>query len=431
MIYILVIIFVITFAFYYTMTRSFTSPFSLLLLSFIMASTIIMSNIENWQVTINPKFSFYISLAIIAFAAGCIIADLLCGHYIVGSGCKCILPADIEKTSYSKLLFVFAPTILTVLFVFMSIRMGRGVITNGSVFRAIYEASATNSSSFLFHQLREIVVAIAEVSVIKSLKYKYLEKTRIPLLMFVPVVCFGICTMFSTDRNIFLRFIIYALCIWIFFKSSTSEKGVHSTNKDILKKTCFVLITAVAFFYFLGKIKNYTSNLERMIGIYGGSGLYNFNLSIDKLENTDPQLGKETFSQLIGTLRIFGIDLGDGLSNRAGLDMLVFRSPNGYVYASNIYSAMAPYMTDFGAIGIIIFPLVMGFIFKSLYVAALRKGSFYFWGLYSMLIYAVVYFTIAEQFFMRFHLGLLYEIGWFSIIYFVVFGSKNSRIIIK
>ena len=108
--------------------------------------------------------------------------------------------------------------------------------------------------------------------------------------------------------------------------------------------------------------------------------------------------------------------------------MVVFRSPNGYVYASNVYSALTPYVIDFGLIGNIIFPLVLGFFFRKIYISALRKGSLYSWGIYAMLVYAIVYFPIAEQFFMRFHLGLVYEIGWFSIIYFLVFGGKKVKV---
>ena len=201
--------------------------------------------------------------------------------------------------------------------------------------------------------------------------------------------------------------------------------SLHATNMQIVKRTLLIFLAAVGCFYLLGKAKSYTSNLERMIGIYGGSGLYNFNLTLDQLENVDLQYGKETFSQLIKTLNVFGINLGDGASNEVLHEMIVFTAPNGYVYASNIYSAMGPYVVDFGYAGVIIFPFIMGLFFEFLFICAMRLGSLYLWGLYSMLIYPVVYFPIAEQFYMRLHLGLAYEIFWFSIIYYFSFGKKR------
>lgn len=429
MIYFLVILFIIGFALYYSASRSFTSPFSLMMLSFIMALTLIMCNIDNWQVRINPHFIVYILLSVAAFAIGCFVADVTAGRIVIGGGGRCILPTTrFERRGFSKVVFVVLPVLCAMLYVALAIRMALSSGLRGSLLRMIYSASAANTSSFFFHQLREIVVAIAEVSIIIVFKSAYVDHDGMPKLLVIPIICFAFCTVFSTDRNIFLRFIIYSICIWIFFKSSTSQKNIRSTNKQILKKTLLILIVAIALFYLLGKIKSYTSNLERMIGIYGGSGLYNFNLSIEKFEGWTHEHGLVTFSQLISTLKVFGINLWDSVNSVAGLGMVEFSSPNGYVYASNIYSAMAPYFMDFGVMGLVIFPFVLGLIFKKLYRSAIKKGSFYNWGIYSLLVYAVVYFTIGEQFFMRFHLGLVYELAWFSIIYFLAFGSKNFRI---
>ncbi|MEY8481656.1 O-antigen polymerase [Lachnospiraceae bacterium 48-21] len=429
MIYVILVVFILAFACYFSITRSFISPFSLLLIAFIMSLSIIVSNMENWQVEMNPRFPIYIFTAITAFAIGCMMANVISDRSVIHSGSRGVLKTNGgERLGYSKFIFFLAPAVCTVLFVFMSIDLGHSGGSGNTIFRSIYEASYENSSNFLLHQLREIVVAIAEISIMKIFVYKYENKIRIPKGLLIPSMCFAVCTLFSTDRNIFLRFIIFALCIWIFFKMSSGERSVQSTNRQILKRTVLILVIAVGLFYLLGKTKSYTSNLERTIGIYGGSGLYNFNLCLEQLENADLQYGKETFSQLIRTLQVFGIDLWDELSNRAGLGMVVFRSPNGYVYASNVYSALTPYVIDFGLIGNIIFPLVLGFFFRKIYISALRKGSLYSWGIYAMLVYAIVYFPIAEQFFMRFHLGLVYEIGWFSIIYFLVFGGKKVKV---
>ena len=377
---------------------------------------------DNWQVQINERLPIYIFTAVISFGAGCFLAVILSGSLTIKQADMAVTS---ETTEFSYFLFCGVPLACTLAFMALSIKIGRNAGNTENVFRAIYEAASENSSNFVLHQFREIIVAIAEVSVIEALAIKYLYKKKITICLIVPFACFALCTLFSTDRNIFLRFIIFSLCLWVFFKTATSSMSLHATNMQIVKRTLLIFLAAVGCFYLLGKAKSYTSNLERMIGIYGGSGLYNFNLTLDQLENVDLQYGKETFSQLIKTLNVFGINLGDGASNEVLHEMIVFTAPNGYVYASNIYSAMGPYVVDFGYAGVIIFPFIMGLFFEFLFICAMRLGSLYLWGLYSMLIYPVVYFPIAEQFYMRLHLGLAYEIFWFSIIYYFSFGKKR------
>ena len=241
----------------------------------------------------------------------------------------------------------------------------------------------------------------------------------------VPLVCYVICTMLSTDRNIFLRFVIYALSLWVFFITETSERSRAATNRDVFRKAVIIVAISTGAFYLLGKLKSYTSNFERMIGIYGGSGLYNFNLTIDRFGDYSYEYGKVTFSQLIRTLGALGFNVESYAGPSLGNEMIIGKSANGYVYASNIYSAMMPYISDFGTFGLILFPLIMGAFFGLLYSVAKAKKTEYLWGIYSLLIYAVVYFTITEQFFMRLHLGLFYELFWFTVVFSLAFGRRR------
>ncbi len=425
---VLLVIFVLLFFAHYLVTRSFASPVSLLLVSFIMALTLIVINDENWQVFIKDRFIVYIFIAVGAFSAGCFLATTMMPSVHMGKGDKCRVPDNQTAISnYSILFIVISSLLCTAVYVLIAVRIGLSNGGGGSLFRAIYVASSANTHNFVFHQFREIVVALAEVSVIVFFKSLYLFRKPIKLLI-IPIICFFACTMFATDRNIFIRFIVFVLCIWILFYSSMSGLSIVQTNKRIIRITSIVVLLAVVAFYLLGKLKSYTSNFERMVGIYGGSGLYNFNYCLDILERMTPQYGTQTFSQLIETLRIFGIDIGGSLSSNYQLGMVVFSAPNGYVYASNIYSAMAPYVMDFGIFGLILFPLVFGGVFELLYCLATDRGSYYLWGLYSMLAYAIVYFTIGDQFFMRFHLGLVYELMWYTLLYLVVVGTNRVKL---
>lgn len=386
---------------------------------------------KNWQVSINLLFVKYVLTAVASFILGCLTARLQTGRIdFVGNEIK---KADnqsgfLTHAKYSPILFFFIPVCCTCLFVILMFIQARNAGTGGNIFRTIYTSAKDNSSSFFVHQLREIVVAIAEISIMEIMVIKYANKTRVSKGFLIPIACFALCALFSTDRNIFLRFIIYAICLWVFFFTSMRETRIQRTNKQIAKKTIMIIAVAIGVFYLLGKVKSYTSNLERMIGIYGGSGLYNFNLYLEKVTKESLQYGRETFYQFFSSLRVFGIDISGFAPNDTELGMVIFASPNGYIYASNIYSAMMPYVRDFGYLGVIIFPFSMSCLFEKIYLRATKMKSAYCCGLYSILIYAVVYFSMVEQFFNRFHLGMVYEIGWFSIIYFVAFGRYGREV---
>lgn len=420
MIYVLLISFIIAFILYYIVAQSFNSPVSLILLSFIMSLSLIMANIENWQVHLHKDFPIYILTAVTSFAAGCFLIKVISEKRQTGTVPENNI-ADTQGLSGagSLIVFVALPGVCTVIYLLLS--LGIGVGDNANILRNIYEYSVANSSNFILHQMREIIVAAAEVDMIYIFSSRYYNKIKISITALVPLACYAICTLLSTDRNIFLRFIIYSLSLWIFYLRGTSEKSIKAVNRQIVGRASAVVAAAVGSFYLLGKIKSYTSDFERMIGIYGGSGLYNFNLFIDRFKDYDPEYGKETFSQLFSTLRTLGINIGGYTQNTIGREMIVFRSANGYTYASNIYSAMMPYVTDFGLAGVIVFPFAMGCILSILYETGIKKQSSYLWGVYSMLVYAAVYFSIVEQFFYRLHLGLFYELFWFTAVYAAAF----------
>ena len=91
----------------------------------------------------------------------------------------------------------------------------------------------------------------------------------------------------------------------------------------------------------MGKAKQYTSNLYRMVGIYAGSGLYNFNLYV-KQGGINLTYGASTFSALTGVLSRFGLNIFGG-NTVEEMPLIVQTSTNGYVYASNIYSSSLLY----------------------------------------------------------------------------------------
>lgn len=67
MIYILLLSIILLLIYEVRVRKSFVAPSVLLLLSFLMASLLIFINYFNWDVSLSPKFIFYVISAIISF----------------------------------------------------------------------------------------------------------------------------------------------------------------------------------------------------------------------------------------------------------------------------------------------------------------------------------------------------------------------------
>ncbi len=428
MIYLIVIVLIVLIGLEYKLQKSYIAPTMLLLLAFLLASGMIAANVTNWEVKIYGRFVLYIFTAIASFAVGCLIIHLLFGmkpnreteplsehQYKVFHG------------NYPYKLMLFVSLVCTLGYLYLMIRnVGFSGGVSGTL-RAIYEnITSGNENGFIVNQLNEIMVAVAKISVFQVLVLRYIRKGRcFRLSLFLPVICFMLCMVVSTDRNIFIRFILYCLTLWILFYAVTRAQKKQVKNGRILKKTVIIVVVIALVFYGLGKVKNYTSSIGRMLGIYAGSGLYNFNLYLKDFSGKHLQYGNSTFSSFQNLLKTFGFLGGHPQEIAAHGEFITYRSANGYVYSSNIYSGMRPYADDFGIWGVILFPLILGLIFELLYFLTQKRKYGYTWLLYALLTYAVVYVPIAEQFFKRFHLGMVYEIGWVTVMYLIIYGKRG------
>ena len=73
----------------------------------------------------------------------------------------------------------------------------------------------------------------------------------------------------------------------------------------------------------------------------------------------------------------------------------------------------------------IIIPLLTGALFEFLYLKNKRDKFGFWWMFYCSHVYPVVYYPILEQFLKRFHFGLVYEIGWLTVLYFLVYAREG------
>lgn len=411
------------------------SPWFLLCLMFLTTFSIVLINYNKWEVDINSKFVLYIFTAILAFGCGCALVQFIKKPYAASQNKNSlsIVKAEILQAKYPVNLFLFLSIILTCIYV-LKLLIDAGMNASfTAVLRHIYEMQSVGgySPGFIFNQCREVVVAIAYLNVFRLLIRIYSGKDKLSIIkLILPIFLFLLLIVVSTERNLFLRFAIYSVCVWVFI-FAYSHRG-KNLNLRIVVRAALILIVIVLLFFLLGVTKQYTSSLFDQISIYCASGLNNFNLWIRDFN--EPLLyGKSTFTTFLSTIGVilspFGIKLSGTVEQ---IDPFIsYITSDGYHYYTNIYSALKPFVEDFGYFGVIIFPFIIGMFYQWLYWKAKQRSYGLSMIIYCMLIYSVIYFPILEQAFRRFHMGFVYELVWISLLYYFVFVKNKSKIIIN
>lgn len=427
MIYLLLLLTFVLLGIDFYIWRSLIRPSIVFLLSFILASSIIMLNQRNWDVVLSNRFMMYTVTAILSFYIGTLMIDYL--HLRKKSPLSEISKESLSvMATPSKVLFLIA-IVAMIAYVFLIFR-GIQLSTDVSfMLRQIYDRNVAHngSNTFVVNQLVKVLTAIANISFFQFLLDKYVVKIgKGQWTHVVVIMLFLLMAAISTDRNIFLRFFIYCIVLWILFFTAAHKGKITRSHLKPLLKLALYLVLAVGMFYLFGKLKGYKSDFGRSISLYGGSGLYNFNLYLNESLPVHYKFGAVTFRSFLGILGRFGIDSlvqkGPAFS-----EFIIYKSKTGFIYESNIYSAMRPFVEDFGYLGMVIFPFIMGLFFETLY-SLTRKSQYGFsWILYALMIYPLAYFSISEQFFNRFHLGSIYEIGWVLIFYWYIRNRKALK----
>lgn len=415
MIYILLTFIAILLIIEFKLKNSFVAPSVILLLSFLMATTLILINNSNWDVVLYVKFLSYVFTAILSFIVSTHFIDFL----LDGNYSRDKLPKELNKIAKPSIFMMIVVSVSFCIYAYIYIhRYGLSSNITQLLSKAYFTNVSTNGNldGFIDTQMLKIITAIGYISFYQLLLARYVLRDKISqVINYYNILLFLITAILTTDRNILLRFFIYGCVLWIMFFSESKKNSLKYINVKIIGRSLVYGLIALASFYTLGKTKGYTSNIERVIGIYGGSGLYNFNLYLQSF-NSPLLWGKETFralNALVNTL--LGVSKVNSLS--IFYTPIAFKSSTEFVYISNIYSSLRPFLQDFGFLGMIIFPFSLGTLFEIFYITTQKKKWGFSWIFYAYIIYPIAYFTIADQFFSRIHLGSVYEIFWLAFFY--------------
>lgn len=409
-------------------------PWFIACLAILASYVIVLLNYEKWDVSIHPEFALCIAVVCASWGAGVIVLRCLVReplYYSVSSqgAVLALMQNDrlinLIQARYPYRLLALLSVALTGVYVFLVIDIGpiNSLSSFQSALRAIYENGT--GENFLGTQIRMAVISLGYISVHRILLLTLGDKAQIrpkmPYLV-IPVAMLLICVLIFTDRNIFLRFTLYSIFLYIMFNQcQSSEPGAFF--KLFIKITCMGAIILFVFFLY-GLSKQYSSDLFGSLSIYGGSGLNNLNIWLNSFDGPFTN-GNNTFSSFQHTLAVLGF--GDGSNLSWNKEPYLFITPSGYLYESNVYSAFMDYYSDFGYLGLFVIPFCVGVFFELLYVFASRKRYGLAWVLYAFFLYAPVYMPIAEFFLTRLHFYFAYEIFWIVLLYSIVYGIVRIR----
>ena len=391
--------------------RDILSPWFILSTMFAMCFAFVLFNIDKWDVNYNFKTLIVIITGILSWWIGSLLSKPFA---------KLVKNAKTEKDvsiSYKPSMVALISLCLMVIYMLLSVKLADG-IDGSSFFRTIYENySKGGSIGIIGNQILIISEVLAYISVFVILKNL---KQNNKVTLFIPIICYAVIMLFSTDRNTFIRFVIYCICLWIIFFREKNKK--YGNSKIVFRILICVVLFSIVFFL-LGKAKSYTAGYFDSISSYLGSGLYALNFYVKDFSGEELTNGSATFRTLASVLTKIGFDIE--VAPQFG-KFINYVSNTGEVLSTNVYTAFQRYINDFGLMGCFIIPLCIGFFYEVFYENVKRKKGI--WCVYyAMLIYPIIYYPITEQFFLRMHLGTAYEMIWMNILYKLLIKEKRKE----
>ncbi len=411
---------------YFHGRKDLLSPWFLLCLSILGAYSLVLLNYENWQVVIYPKFVVYVTTALIMFGLGCAVVRARKAAVLKKASKR--LPIDdvlpSEPTHYPAKLVAIVSFVLTAIYCARMLSFASGVSGFMNKLRYVYESKMP--AGFIFNQAMEISVMLAYVSAFKLMQsiFSHKDKTN-KFLLVIPIILASVLCMIQTDRNRFIQLALFVILIYAMFYIENTKK---KNRKGLILQILIMGLVVVVLFYLFGKVKNYKSDIGRSIGIYAGSGLYNFNLWLEDFSGP-LHYGGATFYVSMDIFEYMFSLVGANVElsyNVPIVEYITYISPNGYVFSSNIYSALRSYVEDFGYFGVIFVPFCFGMLHQWLYAKAKEK-KYSIWSiLYCFMVHPLICIPILERYFTISFVGFTYQIFWVSVLYYVLIG-KNER----
>lgn len=387
---------------------------------------------SKWGIQIQAKTYMILLVAIMIFSIGCLIGNIKL--IVFGSKwrhkesflnvTKIIIPVD-------KAVVVAAICMIVSLVYFrhqleLSYAYGNTRGINGMI-GTLRNAMVQDADVARLGILLNLGISFTKAAGIISLYiiiFSIIKKKKCKFITVLPLLCLIINIIISTGRGALIMVVTSAIYdVYALFYLKNDRK----INHKIIKYGVILVVAFVFAFRVLGTLTGKSEALDfwDTLSIYIGSPIVCIDHVIQEGIGVTTQFGYNTFKGIYNMLSRFIGNMGL-ISNHDEK----FRWAS---YSSNIYTALYPYLIDFGILGMIVIQFVLGVVngaFWRKYTSSSTISDFI------LIIYgrffggALVYYSIAERFFSNYlALNAIAELVFYIVILRLFVKHESLRCI--
>ena len=364
-----------------------------------MTFSVLMSMIvsEKWAFTIEINTCILIILSMVAFILG----DL----FIYKSFGKKI-KIDVKKNYFyindAKLIAIFFIMIIMAAFSIkesyeMSVNLGNtsGISEMIRINRQAIEAKTATLSKFMNY--RSMIAQVLAYSCFFVFIYNFINfkikkyRLLIPILLYIPFL------ILNTGRMILITLIIY---IFIILGIIYQKKCGYDLKSKIFTLKMLIIsgITFIILFLVMGIFTGKTISEERtpliILAHYAGVSIPAFDYFVNQIQTETLYIGSHTLHGIYRAFNSLGINLPEV---PLFLPFVRFNSID-----TNVYTAEARYIRDYGIIGTFAILWILGAFYSYLYNFLKTRENFLILMIYGYLAYPLFLSSIDERFLMDF-----------------------------
>ncbi len=355
-------------------------PFTIV--SSVMAFSALLSVMapEAWHISISFLATIVVFVAVLCFGAGCLLSD-----WCIRS-CKAVSGSWERKRYYISNSVIFCICIVLLIFTYFnfwevyqaSLKLGNqgdymGMI---SVVRRAVENSEYSFSRFYSYR-NQIAQVLVYYSIFVFFWNVFLNKTSSILAgikYFLPLVFYLPLLILSGARIGLFCMVVFMIVSGCILYQKSCEFDFSSKKKSLYFAfgggACF-LVFFLLFGFFTGKVTLPTQNPFMASGRnpfeiichYGGLSLPALSVYLESTFLETPYLGASTFHAVYHKLISLGMEQTDVLLNF--FHFLPFTNFDGVT--TNVYTALRPYIQDYGFWGTCLVMAILGMVYTAMY----------------------------------------------------------------
>lgn len=411
---------------YFLNKFDFFSPSLVVVSTFFLSSLIVFLNYNVWEIDIHPMTVLVISLALITFFIGELIARI--GPEIKNKK-KMPLYLNLSEqiTVGKEKIFIISVFMVTTIFFQFNYLADNALIFGGynNFGQLLYNSRAIINDSSL--ALTQSPLLTHSLIISKCLAYFFIftviynkifhNNFKNIYIYLIPISLYLSQAILTTGRTHFIYFFTFILLLIVVLE----KKKKNWSNTNDLKILSYLLIGGILFvtiFSLIGSQRSTTNfDITRSISLYGGSSILALDYFIINDDEPPIFFGEETLYSLNSLLRRVGVDVPF-----KEVYLEAYENDN---FRTNIYTSLRRYIHDYTFAGMLIIQLFLGFLYTKFIMYIKYKDkigvSVIFLG---MFFYPLVEYSIEERFLVSiFTFSTVYHIIYMSIIF--NFFTKN------